>query len=70
MINLSVNNLDDESKDSIEKFMNQANDKFTLILTNNKFSDKFKEKFKKKLNKRIHLWYNIFLNIYNKIKYK
>ena len=55
LINLSVNNIDDESKDSIEKFMLQANEKFSLILTNNKFTDKFKEKLKKKLNKKIHL---------------
>ena len=54
-INLSVNKLGDDQKDSIEAFMNSQMDKFVLVLSNNQLTEKSKEKLKKKFNKRIHL---------------
>lgn len=54
LINLSMNHLDDSSREQIDKFLQLQSDSFCIVLTNNRFDDpKAKDRMRKKWGKRI-----------------
>ncbi|CAD8065547.1 unnamed protein product [Paramecium primaurelia] len=54
LLNLSLNQIDENSFVQIEKFLNQTIEGFQLVLTNNKFEDqKALQRLKKKYNKKL-----------------
>ncbi|CAK87477.1 unnamed protein product (macronuclear) [Paramecium tetraurelia] len=56
LINLSMNQIDDQSRDAIEKFLLQTGENFQLVLMNNRFDDqKALQKTKKKFGKKLVL---------------
>ncbi|CAD8080635.1 unnamed protein product [Paramecium primaurelia] len=56
LINLSMNQIDDQSRDAIEKFLLQTGENFQLVLMGNRFDDqKALQKTKKKFGKKLVL---------------
>ena len=53
ILNLSLNKLEDSSKEMIERLANNTKDGFYLILQYNKFDEKTRERFKKVFKKKI-----------------
>ncbi|KAL4449653.1 hypothetical protein ABPG74_007476 [Tetrahymena malaccensis] len=55
MLNLSLNQLTDESVERFESFLQVVHDNFQVILSFNSFDQRAKERLKKKFNKKIAL---------------
>ncbi|KAL4495488.1 hypothetical protein ABPG72_020229 [Tetrahymena utriculariae] len=55
MLNLSLNQLNDESIERFESFLQVVHDNFQVILSFNSFEQRAKERLKKKFNKKIAL---------------
>ena len=55
VLNLSLNLLDEKSKDTIERFLTNSIENFCIVLEHNKLEEKTKEKLKKKFPKKIFI---------------